>query len=124
MANFFDWIPPLLLLTPLAIMLAARFLSQTTVSWKHSVGFSLLLLALHVGFRLLAGQRLSVPAPAALALAFLPVFVGGAWFFRNRARTVDGQPGGWVNGLCIAGGTLLAQVVVLQPLLKSIERLV
>jgi hypothetical protein len=117
-------IPLMLLVTTLAVRLSARFLSQTTVQWNHCFGFGILIVM--VIWAVTAAGPLFMPRlPFAVALAgiCLPFAAIGTWFFSTRAVTAEGKPGGWLNGLNITAGTMLAAVFVVIPVLKMIDRL-
>ena len=117
-------IPPLLLVTTLAVRLAARVLSRTTVEWNHCFGFGILLVL--ATWALTAWAPLFLPSlsfPVALASITLPFVALGAWYFSTRAITDEGKQGGWLNGLNITAGTVLCSVLVVIPLLKLAERL-
>ena len=118
-------IPLVLLVTTLAVRLSARFLSQTTVQWNHCFGFGILLVM--ATWALSAAAPLLLPGlPFAVALAIIcgPFIAIGAWFFSTRALTAEGKPGGWLNGLNITAGTVLAAVFVVIPVMKMIDKLV
>jgi hypothetical protein len=117
-------IPPFLLVTTLAVRLAARYFSQTSVQWNHCFGFGILLVMATWGLTA-AGPLLlpRLPFPVALALMCGPFVAIGAWFFSTRAVTSDGKAGGWLNGLNITAGTVLAAVFVILPLMKRLAAL-
>lgn len=116
-------IPPLLLVTTLAVRLSARFLSQTSIRWNHCFGFGILLVmtswALSAATPLLPGLSFA----AALSCATLPFVAIGTWYFSTRALTADGKAGGWLNGLNITLGTMLFAAAVVLPLARMINRL-
>lgn len=118
-------IPLVLLVTTLAVRLSARFFSQTTIAWNHCFGFGILLVM--VTWALSAAAPLLLPGlpfAVALVLACGPFIGIGAWFFSTRAVTAEGKPGGWLNGLNITAGTVLAAVFVVIPAMKMIDKLV
>jgi len=117
-------IPLILLVTTLAVRLSARFLSQTTVQWNHCFGFGILIVLVTWAVTA-AGSHLMPGLPFALALAGIcaPFVVIGAWFFSTRAVTAEGKQGGWLNGLNITAGAMLAAVCIVIPVLKMVERL-
>jgi hypothetical protein len=118
-------IPLLLLVTTFAVRLSARFLSQTTVQWNHCFGFGILVVMLT--WAVTAAGPLLLPSPpfaVALAGICVPFVAIGTWFFSTRAVTAEGKQGGWLNGLNITAGTMLAAVSVVIPVMKMIDRLV
>ena len=118
-------VPLVLLVTTLAVRLSARFLSQTTVQWNHCFGFGILIVM--VTWAVTAAGPLFMPGlpfAAALAGICIPFVAIGTWFFSTRAVTADGKQGGWLNGLTITAGTMLAAVLIVIPVLKMIGRLV
>lgn len=118
-------VPLMLLVTTVAVRLAARFLSQTTVEWNHCFGFGMLLVMVSWVLSAIAPLLLpGLPFLALLALVCLPFIASGAWFFSTRAIRDDGKPGGWLNGANITAGTMLAAVFVVIPLTKMLGKLV
>lgn len=118
-------IPLILLVSTLAVRLSARFLSQTTVQWNHCFGFGIQLVMATWALTAVAPRLLpGLPFAVALAIICGPFIVIGAWFFSTRALTAEGKPGGWLNGLNITAGTVLAAVFIVIPVMKMIDKLV
>src|SRR5262245_26078128 len=110
-----------------SIKLSARLFRRTTLSWRHSLEFSLIVAAVVIAGRvasLSSGSALALPA--ALALGVLVQLALGGWFLGARARTTQGQPLGFRGGTLLAAlwlGVLASFGVILMVLVSSLSRL-
>lgn len=110
--------------------LAARIFSRTSLSWRNSFLFALL-----IGGLSIAGRGASIVFDYSLPLA-LGLFVGlsinlllGGWFLGTHATDTQGQSLGWGRGMVLSGimfgllsatGVALMGVIhVLMPLTQS-----
>ena len=111
-------VPVLLLLLTTTLMvagfvkLAARLLRHTTVSWKHSIVFALLLAGLAL-VRSASGPLVAaiLPPVPALAIGLAATLGIGTWFFSTRAANAQGALLGWRGSLQLTGialGLMLA----------------
>ncbi len=88
------------MLYALYVKLSAKILRGTSISWKHTFIFSLIIVALtltsQMGFAL-SGITLPIFLSIPLAL-FVHLSLGG-WFFSTRGTTKQGQLIGWRGGM-------------------------
>ena|SRR5258706_2437381 len=125
-----SFIPLLVMLTMFAAYakLAARIFRGTSLSWRNSFLFALLL-----GVLTIAGRATSIAFDYSLPLA-LGLSVGlttinlllGGWFFGARATDMQGQLLGWGRGMVLSGimfGLLAATGVALMGVLHVLTPL-
>lgn len=111
----------LLIITPVAVRLAARFFSQTTVRWAYCFGFAVLFTGATLALGTIgSAMATELPMPLSMALSLAVILLVGAWFFSTRAVDAQGSKGGWLTGLNITAGTLLFLVFVAAPLYRMV----
>ena len=116
-------VPPVFFLSlcTMIIKLSAG-LARLKISWAHSLLFSLLVCMVGIGARVASfATGILLPVPLELVSGFSINVILGGWFFRVRARSVDGQPAGMRGGMKIAAiplvllGMLVAVLIAVLP---------
>lgn len=100
------------------VKLAAFVLRRTTVTWRHTFIFSLMIFFLAAAgyFSGLSLGRFFPPVMAFLIGLGVNLFVG-AWFFSGRATRADGNKVGWLGGVKLVGVSYALMLLVSVPVL-------
>lgn len=105
------------------VRIAARVVRATGVGWRPAFQFAGLVVVLSVLGRVVSLYAGQAPVLAAALFGIALHLALGAWFFKDRALTADGQPVGWVGGAkltAVAVGLLFLVMLVLFGVMSAL----
>ncbi len=105
------------------VRLAAKITRLSGIGWLRAFQFAALVMVLSVLGRVVSLYVGQAPLVAALLFGIAFHLAIGAWFFKNRAMTISGQPAGLGGGAKLSGvalGLLLATIVVLFGVVRAL----
>lgn len=119
MSLLFQVLIPLILLLGIyaaSFKIAARIVRASRVGWAQTFQLAALVVVITMIGRGASAYLGELPVLLGAALGLTLHITLGAWFFRERALTADGQPLGWAGGAKLSGlavGMILIVGVVL-----------